>query len=420
MMTGEISLARKMLTRQSSNLAGILCCLIATFLATGQSQTGNKRSAQEIERQADSAREKGDVPAALRLYHRALLQNPRWQQGLWYYGSLLYDSNRYPEAAVALRRLVGFNPKLGGAWALLGLSEFETQDFDHALNHLQRAKDTGIGDSESLANVADFHLAILLNTHGEFERARSLFSSLLLRGVNSEDLQVGMGMNLLRVPLLPSQLDPSKDALVHDAGNIAALIAKKQFDQADAGFRQLLSKYPSTHFAHYAYGGMLASHGQEDLAKAQFREETKLTPDSALPYMEWAFLESKAAGYHDALPLAKKAVELAPNSFVAHYLLGEALLATGSIPGSVTQLEVARRLAPDSPEVRYSLSRAYAKAGQSERARNERMEFAKLRAGTQRKPREGDEFMRPSNGESATPPFDPSPTHPSPKDPSPR
>ena len=387
----------------------LVWCVIATSLVMGQAQKKRVGPSESLVRQAESAREKGDIPAALRLYRRALLEKPGWQQGWWYYGSLLYDSNQYVQATAALRRLVRLNPKLGGAWALLGLCEYETRDFEGALKHLQQAKDSGVGDSGSLENVADYHLAILLNTHGEFERSRSLLSSLLLRGVNSEDLQVALGMSLLRVPLLPSQLEPAKDAVVHDTGNIAALMAKKQWDQADAGFRQLLAKYPGTHFVHYAYGAMLASRGQEELARAQFREENAITPDSALPYMEWAFLESKAANYQDALPLAQKAVELSSNSFVAHYLFGEALLATGKVSESVTQLESARRLAPDSPEVRYSLSRAYTKAGQRDKARREQTEFTKLQANSQRKLREGEELIKSSpDGVAAVPTSDPS------------
>src|ERR1700678_131896 len=298
--------------------AGLLCICFCTIAAQGRTQVPNAGSGsfEDASQRAEAVLEKGDIPAAIYSYHQALLQRPGWQEGWWYYGSLLYDNNQYSQAVHALRRLTALNAKLGGAWALLGLSEFETRDFGHALEHLQRAKNLGFGDTRSLADVADYHLAILLNLHGDSDRARSLLSSLLLRGVNSEDMQVGLGMSLLRVPLLPSQLDPAKDAVIHAAGDIAAFLARKQHDQADSAFRQLLVKYPSTHFAHYAYGAMLASRGQEDLAKAEFREETVLTPDSALPYMEWSFLESKAANYEDALPLAQKAAELAPKSFL--------------------------------------------------------------------------------------------------------
>ena len=206
------------------------------------------------------------------------------------------------------------------------------------------------------------------------------------------------------MPLLPSQLDPSKDALIHDAGSTAALIAHKEYEKADEAFQVLLTKYPATHFTHYAYGGMLASHGQEDAAKAQFREEIAITPDSALPYMEWAFLESKVGNYQEALPLARKAVQLSPNSFLAHYLFGNALLATGETHASVANLARARHLAPESPEVRYSLARAYAKAGNRQLARREQAEFTKLQADRQRKLRESGEMMKLSEqGDTSAP-----------------
>jgi len=370
-------------------VARLLCiCIWATIVAPSGAQTPRTGSGSfaDISQRAAAAREKDDIPAAIRYYHEALRLKPTWQDGWWYYGSLLYDDSQYAEAARALRRLAALNAKLGGAWALLGLSEFENRDLARALADLERAKRLGFGDNPSLADVADYHLALLLNLHGDSDRARALLSSLLLRGVNSEDIQVGLGLSLLRVPVLPSQLDPSRDDLVHDAGNVAALLARRQYDQADAAFRQLVSKYPSTHFAHYAYGAMLASRGQEDLAKAEFETEIALTPDSALPYMEWAFIESKASNYHEALPLAQKAVELSPDSFLAHYLLGNALLATGSVQLSVAELEMARKYNPDSPEVRYSLGRAYAKAGKPLLARREQEKFTQLQAARQKSP----------------------------------
>jgi predicted Zn-dependent protease len=380
------------------------------LLSSTQAQIRATRaiSFADVSKRAEAARDNGDVPAAIRLYHQALILKPGWQEGLWYYGSLLYDSNKYPQAISPLRRLTALNAKLGGAWALLGLSEYETHEFHQAFEHLRRAKELGFGEAQSLADVADYHLAILFNVQGESDRARSLFSSLLLRNVNSEDVQIGLGMSLLRVPLLPSQLDPSKDALIHDAGSTAALIAYKEYEKADQAFQVLLTKYPATHFAHYAYGAMLASRGQEDAAKAQFREEIAITPDSALPYMESAFLESKAGNYEEALLLARKAVQLSPNSFLAHYLLGNALLAAGDTHDSVANLETARHLAPESPEVRYSLARAYAKAGNPQLARREQGEFTKLQADRQRKLREGAEMMKLSEqGDATAPPAAP-------------
>ena len=389
--------------RRISLRLGFICiCLCLATIASSWAQLRRPDGAsfEKTAQRAEEARERGDVAGAVRLYHAGLVLKPGWQEGWWYYGSLLYDNNQYAEAVRALRRLTALNARLGGAWALLGLSEFEIRDYGRALAHLQRGRDLGYGDAASLADVADYHLAILLNAHGDCDRARWLLASLLLRGVNSENVQVGLGLSLLRVPVLPSQLDPSKDALVHDAGNTAARVARKQYEQADAGFRQLIAKYPSTHFVHYAYGAMLASRGQEEAAKEEFRAETAVTPDSALPYMEWAFVESKASNYKDALPLALKAVELSPNSFLAHYLLGNALFATGRIRRSVVQLERACRLAPESPEVRYSLGRAYAKAGNAQLARREQAMFMQLQAARQHKS-ESEESAAPASQTNA-------------------
>jgi tetratricopeptide (TPR) repeat protein len=355
--------------------------LLQARSAMAQTSTPKSTSAfHDVVRQADSAREADDIPTAVKLYEKAVRMNPAWQEGWWYLGSLQYDSNQYAQAAPALRRLTTLNPKMSAAWALLGLSEFETREYRQAFSHLQRARE--LGNTPELAHVADYHLALLFNVRGEFEMARSLLSRLVSQNVNSEDVQVGLGLSLLRVPLLPAQLDPSKDALIHDAGTIGGFLALKEYERADPAFRDLLKKYPGTPFAHYAYGAMLASRGKEEAAEAEFQQETAITPESGLAYMEWAFLEFHAQHYATALPLAQSAVKLAPNSSMAHYLAGSILLAQSKTTSSIPELETARRLAPASPEIRYSLARAYAKTGRGEESRHEQAEFARLQSKT--------------------------------------
>ena len=64
-----------------------------------------------------------------------------------------------------------------------------------------------------------------------------------------------LGLALLRVPLLPSQVDPLRDALLHEAGDVAAAVDRRQFDEAGNRFRNLAANYPGTSFLHYAWGG---------------------------------------------------------------------------------------------------------------------------------------------------------------------
>lgn len=401
---GPLDCLRRLLRRR--NAIGFSVCLFAgmALLAGLQAQTHDSDSFRNLAQRAASARDNGNLESAIDLYRRALTQKPDWQEGWWNYGSLLYDNNQFSAATTALHKLTALNPKLGGAWALLGLSEYETGRYDPALDDLQRARSLGTGSDPDLADVVDYHVALLLNAHGEPEAANLLLSSLLLKGRKSEDLQVALGLVLLRVPLLPSQVDPSKDALVHDAGTLAAVLVHKQYVDADEGFRGLLAKYPGTSFVHYAWGAMLASQGKDDAAEMQFREETELNPESALAYSEWAYLESKAGRYPEAVSLAQRAVKLAANSFMAQYVLGSSLLATGQAEESLAHLERARDLAPESPEIRYSLSRAYAKLGKNALAKQEQTEFIRLK-NMQRPQREtGAPGSTPGQTEMKTPP----------------
>jgi tetratricopeptide (TPR) repeat protein len=334
-------------------------------------------STQSLEEKAGAAREQGDTQASLKLYERALARSPSWQEGWWYYGSLLYDADRYADSAAAFRKLVKLNEKLGNAWAMLGLSEFETHQYDKAFSDLQSAEHLGAGES-SLQNIADYHLALLLNQHGDSDGAMLLLSSLYLKGVRSEDLQVAMGLALLRVPIFPSQLDPSRDALVHDAGSVAALMATKESEKADIAFREMLTQYPKAQFLHYGYGGFLATQGRDKEAEEQFQAEIDINPDSALAYLEWSFICMKAKNYPEAIRLARRATELNPDSFLAHYILGNSLLSSGDAKAARAELEIAEKLAPGVPDVRYSLSRTYARLGEPVLAKKEQEQFLAL------------------------------------------
>jgi len=389
-------------SRRNSCLALLIGITLSFAALAGNFEARGEESSsiRDLIQHATAAREKGDSAHAIELYRKATAQKPDWQEGWWYLGSLLYDGGRFSAAAQVLHRLTVLNPNLGGAWGLLGLSEFESTRYDEALKDLQLATSLGAGDDQTLEDVVDYHLALLLNVRGESEAANVLLYSLLLRGHHSEDLQVALGLALLRVPLLPSQLDPSKDAILHDAGSLAAVIAHRQYEAADAGFNGLLTKYPGTAFVHYAWGAMLAKEGKDAAAEAQFEEETKLNPDSSLAYSEWAYLAFKSSHYDQAISLARKAIGLSANSFTAHYVLGSALLATGKTEASVGELEQARKLVPESPEIRYGLSRAYAKLGQKELAKQEAAEFERLKSKRTRRTENG--HQSPADAQTGT------------------
>ena len=291
-----------------------------------------------------------------------------------------YSAGKYPEAIAELKAYVESDPKNGTAWAVMGLSEFELKDYDNALIHLRRGNDLGFGGSAEAVGLAKYRLATLLNRAGEFKPATELLASEADSGSLSSDAQIALGMSLLRMPLLPEQVPPSKHALVVSAGEIAALLHQSKYNEAFAKFQQLLKAYPATPFLHYTYGVALASLSQYEQAESQMRDELKISPGSELPYLQLASLALRQHRSEDALAPAKQAVKLAPESGEAHYLLGRAYLDLGQDAASVSELEQASKLSPNSPEVHFNLAKAYAKANQPEQAEEQRVIFTRLNA----------------------------------------
>lgn len=348
-----------------------------------QTQTTASDSAGSFEalaQRAAAAQAAGQLDATVSYYQRALALRPEWEDGWRNLGILCYGSARYADAAAALKNSVAINARNGSAWALLGLSEFKTKDYKNSLIHLQRGRDLGFAGNAAAVQVARYHLAVLLNRNGEFDRATELLTPETGSGPLDEQVKFALGMALLRIPLLPDELDHANESLVRLAGETAGLLAESKYDQAFSKFPQLLKMNSSTPYLHYAYGSALASASRYDEAEEQLVEETKITPGSALPFLRRSTIALQLRHAENAGQLAQRAVQLAPESAEGHYLLGRSWLELGKTADSVKELETARGLAPNSPEVRFSLARAYAKAGQPEAAEQERAAFERLNA----------------------------------------
>jgi predicted Zn-dependent protease len=110
----------------------------------------------------------------------------------------------------------------------------------------------------------------------------------------------------------------------------------------------------------------------------EFRRELELSPAHYPAMVQMAFEYLKRDEYEQALPLAEKAVQLAPKMFAARNVLGRVLLELGQLERAIRELEEGTRLAPNSPEMHYALGRAYRRAGREADAKREVALFQKL------------------------------------------
>ncbi|PYQ19063.1 MAG: hypothetical protein DMF81_23060, partial [Acidobacteria bacterium] len=125
----------------------------------------------DVSRRADRARQGNHLEEAIRLYRQGVKLRPRWDEGWWYLATLLYETDRYPDARAAFRRFLALKPEAGPGWALRGLCDFRVADYQGALEHLDKGLALGVGGQPEILRVARYHQALLLVRAGQFELA---------------------------------------------------------------------------------------------------------------------------------------------------------------------------------------------------------------------------------------------------------
>ena len=343
--------------------------------ATQNSQA--QKEFEDLTKRANEALSAGRLEEALGLFGEALKQNPNWPEGWWYVGTIFYDHDRYAEARDAFRNLTNLQPRNAAAYALLGLCEYQTREYERALVNLQSARILGLGNNQELNSVTRYHAALLMTRFEQFEVGFEILREFAREQNEGPKVIEAFGINALRMPFLPPELPPDKREIVLLAGRAAYDWAARRTYEAQKGFEDLVARYPQAPNVHYILGAFLLNQ-DADAALEKFRKEIVISPSHAPAMLQIAFEYIKRGDYKAGLPMAEKAVEIAPNLFPARNALGQILLETGNIERAVKELEAGVKLAPDSPEMHFILARAYARAGRKEEAAREREIFTKL------------------------------------------
>jgi tetratricopeptide (TPR) repeat protein len=356
-----------------------LAALVTAIPAAAQKLPQAPPSAfDKLSKSATDARAQNRVDDAIPLYRQAVALNPAWAEGWWFLGELLYDENRYADARDALRRLIVVDRNSGPGFALLGLCEFETKEYDKSLNHIFQARLLGLGDDPQVRRVVLYHQMLLLTRMKEYEAAMQVLMSVMKDGGSGESVIEAAGNAGLRRPVFPEDVPEADKDLVERAGRAVCAMALRDQTQAQNYFAGLVAAYPNAPNVHYLYGSFLSASDRE-AGLREYMRELDLNPKHTEALATIA-LEYEARGDLDtAISYAKRSVEADGQFFGAHAVLGKLLASNGQVQEGIKELEIARQQAPDSPQVHFSLATAYTMAGRKEDAAKERAEFARLR-----------------------------------------
>ena len=365
--------------RQSLATALVAAGLTVLPVCPARAQTARvPADAQSLATQAEAARAANRPDEAIALYRRALQARPRWAEGWFHLGTLLYDRDAHADAAAALRKATAIAPSVGTAWVMLGLCEYRLGAFAPALAHVQKGRRLGVSADPQFRLVMRYHEGLLLVHAAEFERAHETLDELSAEGVDTEDLDVAQGLAALRMrPGELAQGASPQRAIVIAAGRAEGLAARKQFAEAQRAFESLVADHPTTRNVHYALGRYFVRTEQPAPAAAAFEREIAVSPDHVPARLGIAaiVLQDDPAR---ALRLVDEAIARNPRVALAHYLRGRLLLDRGDAAAAVPALETAERSVQDDPGVYYALSRAYAQLGRHADAERARATFTRL------------------------------------------
>jgi tetratricopeptide (TPR) repeat protein len=331
----------------------------------------------QLTKQAGQAREANRLEESVALYLQALRIKPKWKEGWWYVGAMLYERDQYPGARDAFLRFVAIDQQFGPALALLGLCEFQLRQYEPSLAHLRAGNLLGVGENKELRRVTHYHEAILHNRFEQYELAYDVMSRMADERWESPNMLLALGLSMLRMSYLPEDVPADKREMVFKTGRAASYLLLKRQNDAAREFKELAEAYPDAPGVHYAYGVYLLRDAP-DAAIEQFRREIQISPNHVAARLQIAFEMIKEDRHAEALPFAEAAARLAPDLFAAHNALGRVLVETGDLDRGIKELELGAKLAPDSPEMHFALARAYIRAGRPKDAERARAEFTRL------------------------------------------
>ena len=364
--------------RQALLTVSLAAFAFPSLVAAAQTPSSpTRQSFEQLLQAAEKARDENRNEEAIRLFRRAITEQPDSEQALWFLGTLLYEKQRYADARDVLRQFVTLRPDAGPAWALLGISEFQLRAYPRALDHFERAMAAGMGDRNELIQSVYFDVVVLLTRFERYDESIDMLQRMLANGAPDPALTEPAGLAGLRLPLLPSEVPPDRVELVHLAGRAVLDVQTQHYENAESELKQLVTNYANEPGVHYLYGAYLVQlHPNESVA--EFERELEISPSHVLARVRLAEQLIAKRDFDRALALAQQAIKLDPKRASPHMLAGEAFVAKGNAGDGVKELETARDIDPTVARAHWDLLRAYIAAGRKEDAEREKQAIEKL------------------------------------------
>jgi tetratricopeptide (TPR) repeat protein len=344
-------------------------------------------------------------PAGLEAKIKAHPTAEGWAElGNWY-----GQQKQFACAAQALRSAVRLDPKSAQLNYLLGLAFYESQDFENALQPLQRsvaADSTALKPHLLLASVfvhlsqpqeaapewsaalkidatndmALHGLSRCLIDLGDFPGEIGLLRSAKLDDQLAVDLAIaytGTGAYDDATRTLNAALAASPDSVLLSNALVTVYMKISQTDLAERVAEKCYTAHPGDHSAQISYMRTLVYNGDWVPARPLAKQLLQEDPHSFDTLYLVGILERQDGNYEAARDHLNQAVALDPSLANLRYNLGATLDRLHDPTGGVVQLREAIALGDKDPEVHFELANALRATGQTDDAAKEMAEYQK-------------------------------------------
>jgi tetratricopeptide (TPR) repeat protein len=344
-------------------------------------------------------------PAGLEAKIKAHPTAEGWAElGNWY-----GQQKQFACAAQALRSAVRLDPKSAQLNYLLGLAFYESQDFENALQPLQRsvaADSTALKPHLLLASVfvhlsqpqeaapewsaalkidatndmALHGLSRCLIDLGDFPGEIGLLRSAKLDDQLAVDLAIaysGTGAYDDAIRTLNTALAASPDSILLSNALVTVYMKISQTDLAERVAEKCYHAHPDDHSAQISYMRTLVYNGDWVPARPLAKQLLQEDPHSFDTLYLVGILERQDGNFEAARDHLNQAVALDPSLANLRYNLGATLDRLHDPTGGVVQLREAIALGDKDPEVHFELANALRATGQTDDAAKEMVEYQK-------------------------------------------
>jgi len=330
--------------------AGTHTCLGTAFHRLDRHTEGSQAwlaSKQILER----TREK-----ALTVAQQAIHREPESAQAHASLGDALSNAGRAKEALESYRKAVGLDPNNAWYEISVGATLAGLKRVDEAVPHFRKALGLDPNHARALVSLANCYL-----TQGSHKEALKYLSNAVKVRPRDTRLQQALGNHLVRMGRLDDALATYLGALRQDPklGWVRQAVATVLWQQgkreeAVEVLRETVRHMPRFAAARSSLAFFLKELGRPDEAIQTCREGLALIPDIQLLLTlgRIYFLQKK---HDDAMAAWRKAIQINPETYMAHHNLGRALIRKGADAEADKHLKEAVRLAPEEAWAQYNL-----------------------------------------------------------------